>query len=125
MPVPQDEARATHCGKIAADAGAIDWGGDAEAIARAIRAYQPWPGSWCKREGRRLGLLSARATARVEQALPGERLEAGTEETPLRIACGEGALAILKLQPEGKRPLSALDYLRGKPLPAGSLLERG
>ena len=64
-------------------------------------------------------------TARVEQALPGERLEAGTEETPLRIACGEGALAILKLQPAGKKPLSALDYLRGKPLPAGALLERG
>ena len=81
-PIIQDEKRATHCAKISAEAGAVDWTQSAERIARMMRAYQPWPGVWCKRDGKRLGLIVASSTERDEAARPGERLLAGTEKTP-------------------------------------------
>ncbi len=123
--IPQSEEGVTHCAKISADAGAIDWEQPAERIERMMRAYQPWPGVWCKRDGKRLGLIAAQATLREEPARPGERLASGPDEGALRIACGEGALTIQELKPQGKRSMNTRDYLNGQPLPIGALLEQG
>ena len=54
---------------------------------------------------------------------PGEVMDAGPGR--LRVACGEGALDLLRVQAEGTRPMAIDDYLRGRPLPPGRRLERG
>ena len=124
-PVEQVEADASYCGKIEAADGAIDWSEDASTLSRKVRAYRQWPTAFCRRGGSRVAVLAARWTERPERAEPGERLAAITERSPLRIACGTGALELLDLQPEGKRAMSAQEYLNGQPLAIGEKLERG
>ncbi|MDP6419355.1 MAG: methionyl-tRNA formyltransferase [Candidatus Krumholzibacteria bacterium] len=120
---PQKEEEATHCPKIPASAGAIDWNRNAVELERRIRAFDPAPGSWCRREGKRLGILNAEILSEDETTRPGEVLSASDEG--LDVSCGKGVLRILHLRPEGRKAQAVADYLRGRPLAAGSILEQG
>jgi methionyl-tRNA formyltransferase len=117
---PQDESRVIECGKISKADGGIDWTKPAEQLWNQIRAFQPWPGAFFPLEERGLVKIQ-RARVEAESGTPGEVLE-GTGGGPL-IACGEGALRLLILQPPGKRPMAGADFLRGHPLPPGEILE--
>lgn len=115
--VSQNEARATYAPKIGREDGRIDWASSATAIARMIRAYHPWPGASATFQtdtgARRVAkILRAEplAAATLNDAPPGSRRP---ESRYLEIQCGEGALRILELQPEGKRPMAVADFLRG------------
>lgn len=122
-PSPQIEEEATHCPKIPASAGAIDWRLPAFEIERRIRAFDPAPGSWCRREGKRLGILQAELLGEDTVSRPGEVLSATDEG--LDVSCGKGVLRILRLRPEGRKAQTVADYLRGRPLKTGSILEQG
>ncbi len=117
----QPEEGATLTRKIPREAGALDWKEPAESLARRVRALSPEPGCWCRRDGARLGLVEARVAE--GSGVPGTVLQASAGI--LRVACGDGALDLVGVKPEGKRPMSAADYLRGRPLAAGARLERG
>lgn len=123
-PEAQPEVGATYAGKIPGDAGAIDWSLSADELDRRIRAYTPSPGCWCLRDGERLGVLEAEPAAgeTVTETEPGGVRVA---EGELIVACGEGALSLRSLKPAGKRPMSAADYLNGRPLASGSRLAPG
>lgn len=92
----------------------IDWAQPAEVVARQINGLSPFPGAWCETPAGRLKLLQA-------EAGPG-RGAAGEVLPGLRLACGVGAVAILRAQREGKRPMEADALLRGLDLPAGTIL---
>jgi methionyl-tRNA formyltransferase len=124
-PRPQDENLVTLAPRLTKEDGRIDWNLPASELANRIRGLYPWPGSFTSLTGpenRTLKILAAEPVA-AAGGRPGEILRAGGEE--LLVAAGEGALKILRLQLEGKRPLGAGEFLRGRSLRAGEVLDAG
>lgn len=108
---PQDEGDATMIRPFRRSDGWIDWRQGAVAIDRRVRALQPWPGAWTTLDGRRLHVRAARPVAGVDGPLVGTLLPG---EWPL-VACGQGALALELVQPEGRPVMPADAWRRGLP----------
>jgi len=106
--VSQDNARATYAPKLKREHGQIDWFESAEAIERKIRAYNPWPGAFMKLERQNLKVFSASVVDLNGQ--PGEILRSDKD---LIVATDEGALSLAEVQLEGKRRMTAAEFLRG------------
>jgi methionyl-tRNA formyltransferase len=106
--IPQDNAHATSAPKLKREHGRIDWSELAEAIERKIRAFNPWPGAFMEIGGRNLKIFSASVVD-----LSGEPGEILKSENELVIAAGKGALLLGEVQLEGKRKMSAAEFLRG------------
>lgn len=105
----QDNSRATYAPKLTREHGRIDWNEPAEAIERKIRAYDPWPGTYMQLGGRNLKVFSA---AIVDlSGRPGEILRS---EKELIVAAGKQALSLREIQLEGKKRMSAAEFLRGE-----------
>ena len=83
------------------------------AVQRRINAFAPWPGAWFEVAGERIKVLAAKPID--ASGAKGEALD-----DDLAIACGTGALRLIQLQREGKRPVAAVDFLRGRPVPRGT-----
>ena len=120
-PIEQDHRQATRAPRLKKEDGAVDWSRPAAEIHNQVRAFVPWPKTytfWQRPDGEPLRLIldkvhvdtSPGADASPE-SLPGAVLEAIGER--LVIATGEGSLAIDRVQPAGKRALSAGEFLRG------------
>ncbi|KGJ14661.1 methionyl-tRNA formyltransferase [Paracoccus sanguinis] len=107
--VPQSEDGVTYAAKIDKAEARIDWTRPAAEVDRQIRGLSPFPGAWCEVAGERVKLLRARV-------VPGEGAP-GAVLGPLVVACGAGAVEVLELQRQGKRPLPTAEALRGMPLP--------
>jgi methionyl-tRNA formyltransferase len=112
---PQDNALATYAPRLKREQGKIDWSEQAEAIGRKIRAFNPWPGTFMQIGEQNLKIFSA--TVVDFNGQPGEILE---RDKQLIIAAGKQALALNEVQLEGKRRMSAAEFLRGH----ASLLRR-
>jgi methionyl-tRNA formyltransferase len=106
--VPQDNTLATYAPKLKREDGQIDWSEPAEVIERKIRAFNPWPGAFMKIDGRNLKIF--RADTLNLRGKPGEILRS---EKELVVAADEGALSLGEVQLEGKRRMSAAEFLRG------------
>ena len=125
--MPQDECLLSYVPKLMRDDGEIDWSLSAEQLERRIRAYDPWPGTSTsfvetsgRHQGRRKRLKIFPQTQVVEQSgKPGEVL---LVDDVLVVACGEAALRIEALQPDGSRRMSADDFLRSRPFSVGDFL---
>lgn len=119
-PMVQPEEGASYARKITREDGEVDWSLPAEAVARRIRAFTPWPGAFTflpTDSRRRLKILSAEPLSRAGGA-PGTVLKAGPES--LLVACGEGVLQIHEVQREGGRRLAVGAFLAGFPLEVGA-----
>ncbi len=124
-PEPQDEQQSTHTYMLRKEDGEIQWERPAAVIARMVRAYTPWPGAYTHWRGKLLKIVSAHAVTLEPDtdAVPGTvsvREEAG--HTVLAIVTGAGFLIVKLLQLEGKRAMSAEEFLRGYPHIAGEVL---
>jgi methionyl-tRNA formyltransferase len=106
--IPQDNSRATYAPKLKREHGLIDWSESADAIERRIRAYNPWPGAFMKVNLQNLKIFSATVVDLSGQ--PGEILRSDKE---LIIAAAKGALSLEEVQLEGKRRMTAAEFLRG------------
>ena len=106
--MPQDNTLATYAPKLKREHGKIDWSEPAQAIERKIRAFNPWPGAFMKLDGANLKIFSASVVDLSGK--PGETLESGKE---FIIAAGESALSLGEVQLDGKRRMSAIEFLRG------------
>jgi methionyl-tRNA formyltransferase len=118
--VPQDDAAATYAPPIGREDGRIDWSQPASAIHNLVRGLHPWPHAYTFSEGGRIIILRSRARSHRSNAPPGTVLAADGDE--LAIATGDGVLQLLQLQPEGKRAMSAREFLAGRHLPEGARL---
>src|SRR3569623_2736 len=118
FPAAQDDAQATHAAKRSKDEALLDWNQPADALARAVRAYNPAPGAWTLLEGAPLKVWMA-ATA-PGAGDPGTVLRGDAEG--LVVACGSGALALREIKPAGSKRMSAAAFLAGRPVPPGSRL---
>jgi len=106
--IAQDNAYATYAPKLKREHGLIDWSESAEAIERKIRAYNPWPGAFMKVDHQNLKVFSASVVD-----LNGQAGEVLRSDEDLIVATGKGALSVAEVQLEGKRRMSAAEFLRG------------
>jgi methionyl-tRNA formyltransferase len=118
-PRPQRDEAATYAAKIDKAEAEIDWSRPAAELDRHIRGLSPAPGAWTEIAGERVRVLACRPeTAQGPSgATPGTALD-----DALLIACGTGALRLLRLQRPGRAETAAADFLRGFAVPAGSRL---
>jgi methionyl-tRNA formyltransferase len=116
VPTPQDATQATYAQMIAKADGAMDFARPAVELDRRLRAFTPWPGGFCETRGGRMKVIEARPSEGA--GAPGTVLS--TE--PLVVACGEGALELVRVQAPGRKPVSGADYARGARISAGDTL---
>ena len=110
--LPQDERLATYASKIDKAEAAIDWGDNAEIIARKVRAFDPVPVAHASLGGLGLRIWAGTACARTAPAAPGTVLAADREG--ILVACGAGAYRIRELQLDGRRRLAAAEVLNSR-----------
>jgi methionyl-tRNA formyltransferase len=116
-PVPQDHARASLAPLIKKEDGRIDWTMPAEALARRVRGFHPWPGTFTTWQGQPLKVLRARAEPGGSLA-PGE---VAADRDGLLVGCGQGTrLRLVEVQPESRRPMSAAAFRAGLRLTPGA-----
>jgi methionyl-tRNA formyltransferase len=108
-PEPQDHERATLAPKITPEDAALDWTRDADAIDRAVRAYNPMPGAHTTFDGARLKVHRVRPIAGRGQ--PGTVL--GADERGPVVACGSGAVRLEELRPAGKPRMTGAAFVNG------------
>jgi len=109
--IPQDQALATYAPKLNRETGRLNWNESVEAIERKIRAYNPWPGAFTEFSGRNLKIFAASIVDL--RGKPGEILRKDRE---LVVATSDRALSLTDVQLEGKRRMSAAEFLRGQTL---------
>jgi methionyl-tRNA formyltransferase len=112
---PQPETGVTYADKLDREEGRLDWTRPAAYLARAVRAFTPWPGAWFEYENARIKVLDA--CQETGSAPPGTIID-----DRLTIACGEGALRLLTVQRSGRGPVDTASFLHGFDLPAGLVL---
>lgn len=114
-PEPQPETGITYAAKIDKAEARIDWTRPAPEIDRLIRGLSPFPGAWTTIGEERVKLLGSRLNE--GSGTPGEVLD-----TALTVACGNGAIRLTRLQKAGKGPQDTSTFLRGTPIPPGTIL---
>jgi len=115
-PCPQPSDGSTYAPKLAREDGLIDWSRDAAFIERQVRALNPWPGTFSTWSGATLKVLEC-APAEATGGEPGTVLD-----DQLTVACGAGAVRLLRVQAPGGSAMAAADFLRGHPVPPGAVL---
>ena len=115
VPEVQPQDGVTYAAKIDKAEAAVDWTRPATEVDRLIRGLSPFPGAWVEVDGQRVKLLASRLAEGA--GAPGEVLD-----DALTIACGTGAVQLLRLQRAGRGAQDAAEFLRGSPLPKGTML---
>lgn len=134
--IPQDDTKATRAPRLAKADGLVDWSRTAARIERMRRALEAWPRAatfFPRADGMRQRLVLAEADVALPEEFvvpalpPAPGTVVAAEHSPgtgrIVVACGDGTvLSITRLVPEGKRPMTAADFLRGSPLRVGATL---
>jgi methionyl-tRNA formyltransferase len=116
---PQPAEGATYARKIRPKEARLRWGGDGAAVDRHIRGLSPFPGAWFVAPGERGPVRVKALLSRFEDA---DGAAGAVLDDDLLIACGTGAVRVLRAQREGRAAQDAADFLRGFPLRAGAVL---
>jgi methionyl-tRNA formyltransferase len=111
---PQDDAAATYAPRLQKEEGAIDWDQPARDIHNHVRGLHPWPLAFSYLNGRRV-IVRRTAVASMDTAAPSAVPSTVLTARPddFLVAAGRGALRIVELQAEGKRPITAREFLAG------------
>jgi methionyl-tRNA formyltransferase len=118
-PQPQDDSQATLAPLLKKEDGLIDWTLPAGELHNRVRGLSPWPGAYTFFEGRLIKIIESEAAAGSGE--PGQLFE--EEGHVLDVSAGSGRLRVLRLQPEGKKPMTAAEFLRGHRGVAGKKFE--
>lgn len=119
---PQDHSRATHAAKIEKEDCKIDFTKSAKTLDCAIRGVTPIPGAFAYLKGKMLKIY--KATPTDGKGKPGEVIATDPKGTgSFTVACGEGALKVFGVIPEGKGRMGAGDFVRGRKIELGDILE--
>lgn len=114
---PQNDAEATYASRLTKDEGIVDWSWSAERLHNLVRGLHPWPHAFSYLGNRRVILKAAAVEPSVQSASPGTILDADGDL--LVVACGSGGLELLELQLEGRRPMTAREFLAGHAVSIG------
>ena len=119
-PRPQNEEESTYAPIIKKEDGLIDWSKPAIQIFNLMRGFTPWPGTFTHLDGKTLRLHVAAIDRTPHDENPGTIIECSGD---LCVACGEGRLYLIEVQIEGKRRMSAKDFLNGHAIELGTILK--
>jgi methionyl-tRNA formyltransferase len=135
---PQDESQSTYAARLTKEEGLIDWTLPAAAIHNRVRGLYPWPHAYTYAPaspklsesggGSRLIILKSSVEETAIESVPASDpgTVVGVSREGMVVAAGQGTrLRLLELQPEGRRPMTARDFLAGHPLPVGTRLGPG
>jgi methionyl-tRNA formyltransferase len=118
---PQDDARATYAPRLTKAHGTIDWSQPAIRVHDRVRGVYPWPQASVWLGAQRLALLRTSVADGPTDARPGTIVDARGDR--LVVACGAGTgLAVLELQPEGRRAMTTREFLAGHRIEEGTVL---
>lgn len=108
-PQPQDDALATYAPQLKKEDGHLNFANSAPELERRVRAFTPWPGTFALWNNQPLKILKVSVAPEVRGA-PGQIVQ-----TPrgVAVACAEGGLWLEVMQPAGKKPMRAVDFVRG------------
>jgi methionyl-tRNA formyltransferase len=115
VPQPQLDAGATYAPKLSRENGRIDWSHSSDSVDRQVRAFDPWPGTFTVLQGAPLKVLAVELAE--QSGVAGMVLD-----DALTVACGTGAIRLIRVQLPGRGPLDAAAFLRGHPVPPGTIL---
>ncbi len=118
----QNDAEATYSTVITREAGEMDWKKSALRLSREVRAFNPWPGSFTRWRGRQLKVLFAVPLPGQGQETPGTVVVVTAGNTFVGVATGGGILGLCEIQLEGKKRVTAADFIRGQRDFIGSVL---
>ena len=113
-PQPQNEAAVTYAKKIEKSEGLIDWSKPAFEIHNKVRGLVMGPNAYTRRAGVGLKIWRTKVVGHSHSLRPGQVVE--VSENHLRIACGQGSLDLLEVQPESRAKMPIQAYLRGYPV---------
>lgn len=116
--VPQPADGATLTRPLRREDGRLDPTRPAAFLERQVRAYDPWPGTWLETTAGRIAVRQAHIEEDVLRTTPGQ-FGPGPD---LRLGTADGWLVLDEVQPAGGRPMSGVEYLRGRPALAGSVI---
>jgi methionyl-tRNA formyltransferase len=116
-PRAQPEEGVTYAQKLRREEGRLDWRLPSTDLERRVRALDPWPGAFFDSGSERIRVQAAIALPGPAGGVPGTVLD-----DRLSIACGEGVLRPLRLQRPGRASLETQAFLRGLPIPPGTVL---
>jgi len=119
-PQPQDNALATLARRIKKEQGLINWQQSAAEIERQVRAFYPWPGTFTHWQGKILKVLSVSVALDWSGALPPGQVFKLKKD--IAVATPQGAIILQQVQPAGKRPMAAKNFVSGAADFAGSQL---
>lgn len=122
-PQTQVESNASYTKMAVKEDGELDWKLPAIQLWRKVRAYHPWPGCYTNWKGARLRIMKA-IVVLDRSGVPEGEVKALPRTAPARIAVqtGEGLLGLITVQPEGKREMSAVEFIAGHRDFVGSIL---
>ena len=119
-PIPQDETKATYTRMIQKQDGRIDFSQPADRIECLIRGMNPWPSAFTFLNGKTLKIWQAKVADETVAAEPGRIYRIGHDS--FFVAAARGGLEVLSVQLEGKKRMSAADFMRGNRLEEGQML---
>ena len=117
-PQPQDDSQATQAPPLKKEMAKFDFTQSADHIHNWVRGMNPWPAAFFELDGKKVKVLESRLASNENAAPAGTVLAL----KPLTIACGEGALQLLTVTPEGGRPMAGTAWAAGRRLKAGDSL---
>ncbi|MDT8323453.1 MAG: methionyl-tRNA formyltransferase [Bacteroidota bacterium] len=115
---PQDDAQATPAPKIFRDTCRIEWTRSARAVHDHIRGLSPHPAAWTTLGQAQMQILISRVNEEESVGTPGCITH---EADVLRVQCGSGSLHLHEIKPEGRRPMTVGEYLRGHQIAEGAV----
>ncbi|SEQ08465.1 methionyl-tRNA formyltransferase [Lachnospiraceae bacterium NE2001] len=116
--IPQNDDESCYAGKLDKAMGEIDWTKSATEIERLVRGLYPWPCAYTTLDGKSIKLVSAEVVDVVDDSVDVGKVCEVTKKY-FTIKCGEGALKIKTLQPEGKKPMDCVAFLNGNKVELG------
>ena len=117
---PQNSEEATHTSMISKELGSIEWSKPAAEIERLIRGLNPWPSAYTRLKGKTFKIWKAQVVEVSSSDKPGTIIKIGKDE--LLVQTGEGALALIEVQLEGKKRMDVASFLRGCQIEEGIVL---
>jgi len=127
-PQPQDEGRATFAPRLSRDTAHVDWTRTAGVVARQLRALDELPGGWATWAGQELKLFRPAVAgphdAHGASGAPGTVLRVLPTDPSCGalVACGEGAVWVREVKPQGRRRMTTAEWLRGRGFAPGDRL---
>jgi methionyl-tRNA formyltransferase len=119
-PEKQNDREATLAPLLKKEDGKVDFAQSARAVHDHARGMTPWPGAYLTHRGKTVKLIATRTSNVRREARPGAVLLA--DKTGVLVACSEGAIELLRVQPEGKKPITGAEWAMGRGVAEGDVL---